>query len=128
MWYSNRWNKELVKVITGDLQGINVIITSDHGFLYTYQSLNEDNKMERSSFKKNIIEQGRRYVITDDQANPDYLVPVKGFYNNNGYQVFAPRENIRIKGAGGMNFVHGGMSLQEMVVPVIRYKYLRIWI
>lgn len=117
--------KNLVKIITGELNGLNVIITSDHGFLYTYQSLNEDNKMERSSFKKNIIEQGRRYVITDDQANPDYLVPVKGFYNNNGYQVFAPRENIRIKGAGGMNFVHGGMSLQEMVVPVIRYKYLR---
>lgn len=117
--------KNLVKIITGELNGLNIIITSDHGFLYTYQSLNEDDKMERSSFKKNIIEKGRRYVITDDQANPDYLVPVKGFYNNNGYQVFAPRENIRIKGAGGMNFVHGGMSLQEMVVPVIRYKYLR---
>lgn len=117
--------KNLVKIITGELNGLNVIITSDHGFLYTYQSLNEDDKMERSSFKKNIIEQGRRYVITDSQANPDYLVPVKGFYNDNGYQVFAPRENIRIKGAGGMNFVHGGMSLQEMVVPVIRYKYLR---
>lgn len=26
---------------------------------------------------------------------------------------------------GGMNFVHGGISLQEMVVPVIEYHYLR---
>ena len=24
-----------------------------------------------------------------------------------------------------MNFVHGGISLQEMVVPVIEYHYLR---
>ena len=26
---------------------------------------------------------------------------------------------------GGLNFVHGGISLQEMVVPLIEYKYLR---
>ena len=33
---------------------------------------------------------------------------------------------IRIKmNGGGMNFVHGGISLQEMVVPVIEYHYLR---
>lgn len=39
---------------------------------------------------------------------------------------YAPRENIRIKmNGGGMNFVHGGTSLQEMVVPVIEYQHLR---
>ena len=26
---------------------------------------------------------------------------------------------------GGLNFVHGGISLQEMVVPLIDYRYLR---
>lgn len=26
---------------------------------------------------------------------------------------------------GGLNFVHGGISLQEMTVPVIEYHYLR---
>ena len=52
-------------------------------------------------------------------------MPVKGFYEEDGYNAFAPRENIRIKGAGGVNFVHGGISLQELVVPVIKYKYLR---
>lgn len=41
------------------------------------------------------------------------------------FGVFAPRENIRIKmNGGGMNFVHVGISLQEMVVPVIEYHYL----
>lgn len=115
----------LVKMITGSLNGLNVIITSDHGFLYTYQPLNEDDKMERSSFKQDIIEQGRRYVLSDMNANPDYLIDVKGFYNEDGYKAYAPRENIRIKGSGGQNFVHGGTSLQELVVPVIKYKYMR---
>lgn len=115
----------LVKVITNSLNGLNVVITSDHGFLYTHKPLNNSDRMERSSFKQDIIEQGRRYVITDDKANPDFLMPVKGFYKNDGYQAFAPRENIRIKGSGGQNFVHGGASLQELVVPVIKYKFLR---
>lgn len=117
--------KNLVNVICNDLQGVNVLITSDHGFLYTYQELSEEDKMERSSFKQNIIEQGRRYVITDNEANPDFLMPVKGIYNEAKMLGFAPRENIRIKGAGGVNFVHGGTCLQEMCVPVITYKYLR---
>lgn len=117
--------KNLVNVICNDLQGVNVLITSDHGFLYTYQELSEEDKMERSSFKQNIIEQGRRYVITNDEANPDFLMTVKGIYNDANMLGFAPRENIRIKGAGGVNFVHGGTSLQEICVPVITYKYLR---
>lgn len=115
----------LVNVICSSLSGINIIVTSDHGFLYTYQELNEEDKMERSSFKKNIIEQGRRYVITDSEADPDFLMPVKGIYNKADMLGFAPRENIRIKGAGGINFVHGGTSLQEMCVPVIKFRYLR---
>ena len=36
------------------------------------------------------------------------------------------QENIRIKIKGSsLNFVHGGISLQEMVVPVINYHFLR---
>ena len=117
--------KNLVRIITGELNGINILITSDHGFIYTYEPLQEDDKLDRSDFKKDIIEQDRRHIITDMDAHPDFLIPITGFYNDNGYQAFSPRENIRIKGAGGLNFVHGGASLQEMVVPVIQYKYLR---
>ena len=117
--------KNLVSVICGELNGLNVLITSDHGFLYTYEELREDDKMERKDFKQNVIEQGRRYVITDKDANPDFLMPVKGIYNEADLLGFAPRENIRIKCAGGTRFVHGGTSLQEMCVPIIQYKYLR---
>lgn len=115
----------LVKIITGNLNGLNVVITSDHGFLYNYQSLVASDKMERSSFKKDIIEQDRRYVLIDNEADPEFLMQIKGFYNEDGYKAFAPRENIRIKGSGKQNFVHGGASLQELVVPIIKYKFLR---
>lgn len=44
--------KNLVNVICNELQGLNVIITSDHGFLYTYKELTESDMMERSSLRK----------------------------------------------------------------------------
>ena len=45
---------------------------------------------------------------------------------DNNYDAFAPRESVRIKKkGGGLNFVHGGISLQEMVVPIIEYRFLR---
>ena len=117
--------KNLVKMITNELNGLSIVITADHGFLYTYEALCEDDKLDKSSFKKDIIEQDRRHIITDMDAKPDFMIEVKGFYNNNGYKAFSPREAIRLKGSGSLNFVHGGASLQEMVVPVIQYKYLR---
>ena len=101
------------------------MVTSDHGFIYTYEPLAEDDKLSKSDFKKDIIKHERRYIITDMDARPDFLIPVKGFYNDNGFQAFSPRENIRIKGSGSLNFVHGGASLQEMVVPVVQYRFLR---
>ena len=117
--------KNLINIITSTLSGINIVVTADHGFLYTYEPLNEEDKMERTSFAKEIIEQGRRYVLTNKEADPDFLIKVKSFMNEAGILSFTPRENIRIKGAGGQNFVHGGISLQEMIVPVITYRYLR---
>ena len=52
------------------------------------------------------------------------MLPVK--FMDDGYDAFSPRESVRIKKkGGGLNFVHGGISLQEMVVPVIEYHYLR---
>lgn len=39
---------------------------------------------------------------------------------------YAPQDTVRIKVQGGSeNYVHGGISLQEMVVPVIVYKGMR---
>ena len=39
-----------------------------------------------------------------------------------GFEGFAPRENVHSSGPGGTNnYVHGGMSLQELCVPVIGF-------
>ena len=133
--------KNLVRIIVNEFGGTNILITADHGFLYTYSPLTEDDKVDKSSFngmdKVNsggagregtlgCVEYGRRYAIMQKGAQPNYLLPVKFLGGNTEYDGFAPRESIRIKmNGGGLNFVHGGISLQEMVVPVIEYHYLR---
>ena len=118
--------KNLVRIIVNDFGGTNILITADHGFLYTYSPLTEDDKVDKTSFYGMDVEYGRRYAIMQKGAQPNYLLPVKFLGGNTEFDGFAPRENIRIKmSGGGMNFVHGGISLQEMVVPVVEYHHLR---
>lgn len=119
--------KNLVKIIVNDFGGSNIMITADHGFLYTYSPLTEEDKAEKSDFAPRIVEYGRRYAILTKGADPDFLLPVKLLSGRTDYAGYAPRESIRIKtsAGSGMNFVHGGISLQEMCVPLIEYKHLR---
>lgn len=118
--------KNLVRIIVNEFGGTNIYITADHGFLYTYKPLTEDSKVDKTTETANDVEIDRRYLITRKGVKPDFLLPVNFLGGKTEYDAFAPRESVRIKKkGGGLNFVHGGISLQEMVVPVIEYKYLR---
>lgn len=118
--------KNLVRIIVNEFSGTKIYITADHGFLYTYSPLTEDDKVDKTGFINRIVEYGRRFAIMQKEANPDYLLPIKFMEGSAEYDAYAPRENVRIKmNGGGLNFVHGGISLQEMVVPVVEYQFLR---
>lgn len=119
--------KNMVRIIANEWGGANIIITSDHGFLYTNSPLKEDDKVNLESQDDQRIEVGRRYAIMHNSYHSNFLLPVKFIAGDNPhYGGWAPRETIRIKmKGGGLNFVHGGISLQEMVVPVIEYHFLR---
>lgn len=116
--------KNIVRIIRNEFSGTRVYITADHGFLYTYSPLSEDAKVDKTTPSEQDVEIDRRYLITRKGVTPDYLLPVK--FMDDRYDAFAPRASVRIKKkGGGLNFVHGGISLQEMVVPIIEYHYLR---
>ena len=118
----------IVKIIVNDLSGVNIFITADHGFLYTYKPLEESQKISRQTFNGDILELGRRYALVSPETTADYLLPVKTERTIGGKPMkgYAPQDTVRIKvQGGGENYVHGGISLQEMVVPVIVYKGMR---
>lgn len=118
--------KNLVRMITNDMKGTNILITADHGFLYSYKPLDESDKAEREFISGNIIELDRRYVIADGDCSAMHMLRIPMTQFDSTLTGFTPLDNIRMKKQGsGMNYVHGGVSLQEIAVPVIEFKNLR---
>ncbi len=118
--------KNLVRLLTNDLSAANILITADHGFLYSYKPLEESDKAEKSFVSGRIIELDRRYVIADGDCTADHMLKIPLKHVNSDLAGFTPLDNIRMKKqGGGMNYVHGGISLQECVVPVIEFKNIR---
>lgn len=118
----------LVRIITNELSGTNIFITADHGFLDTHRPLSESDKLDRRAFSGEVLELGRRYALTSPDTAAADLLPINLDRELHGANVrgYAPQDTVRMKvQGGGANYVHGGISLEEMVVPVILFKNLR---
>lgn len=118
---------ESVKVIRDDLGGTNIIITADHGFIYQREALEESDKIQKEEL--HAIEVKRRYMLSQKKKQvPGVLdISLDSIINNeHNLTAYVPRATIRYKIQGsGVNYVHGGASLQEIVIPLIQYKNLR---
>ena len=119
--------KNLVRIISNDLSGTTVVITADHGFIYTYHPLAESEKAEKSFLTGEVREPGRRYALAVKESSAEHMVRIPMMVESEEELVgYAPRNYLRIKQqGGGQRFVHGGISLQEIVVPVLTYKSIR---
>lgn len=118
----------VVKRICGVRPSCRIFITSDHGFIYTYKALSE---AEKFSFKHEDIVDAlgeKRCFVAKNPVDSDYLLSVRMVINNetNGLIGYAPLQTIRLKAFGGAsNYVHGGLSLEEMMVPVVDFDSVR---
>ncbi|WP_462406688.1 BREX-1 system phosphatase PglZ type A [Gracilibacillus sp. Marseille-QA3620] len=117
----------LTKIIRDDLSGTNILITADHGFIYQRDALLESDKMEKEDI--HTIEMKRRYMLSKEKREMDGILNINldsVIHNKHQLNVYVPKATIRFKLQGsGVNFVHGGASLQEVVVPLIKYKNIR---
>lgn len=99
----------------------NVIITSDHGFIFNDLKFEDKDKI---SIKEDAIESSSRYYLTH---NADNIEGVFKFNMANSEEIetsvptyiATPSGTNRFAAPGGYVFTHGGASLQEMLVPVI---------
>lgn len=118
----------LTKVAVNDLNISRVVVTADHGFLYTRDPLEERDKVSAADAHADVIKQGRRYIVAKSETTDNALFVKMNMVELDGgaYTGLAPRECVRIKKAGpGNNYVHGGLSLQECCVPVIEFRNRR---
>ncbi|MCI1589803.1 BREX-1 system phosphatase PglZ type A [Heyndrickxia oleronia] len=118
---------DLVKIIRDDLSGTTVYITADHGFLYQREPLEESDKIEQEQMDK--LEVKRRYILSKEKRDVPGQMAINlssVIKNELELTAYVPNGTIRNRMQGtGVNFVHGGASLQEIVVPLLSFKNRR---
>ncbi len=108
--------------------GSNILITSDHGYLYQNEELDES---EFTDFKVmgDVITDTRRFIIGNN-LQPGSAVKTwesKDVGLKEGRQVQIAKGMIRMRKQGsGSRFVHGGSMLQEIVVPVLHVNIKKV--
>lgn len=96
------------------------LITADHGFIYKRDQLTESDKISASG--TGIDFGGRRYAVSAQALDADGVTsyPLTAMFGNDDPRmVTVPLGADVFKASGGSCYVHGGCSLQEMLVPVI---------
>ena len=103
------------------------IVTADHGFIYKRDKLTESDKISGKSADKAFV--NRRFIVSkaaleDDGIDHMSMGHVLG--NEDSKVVSYPvSSNVFKVAGGGANYVHGGSSPQEMLVPVLEFKMER---
>lgn len=115
----------LVRKLYNNLQISNFYITADHGFLYRQNAICESQKYS-NIVSQNPIEASKRYILTDDDSlSIPYTTTVTLDEPNKNLRVINPYGYDLFKTQGaGIQYVHGGASLHETVIPIIHISEL----
>ena len=107
----------LIKRLTGYISAPKFFITADHGFLYKRDKLQEFDKV---SYPKEICAySNKRFLLTTEAVSEQGMASRMMAYLKGLYVTTPIGADIFKVAGGGQNYVHGGSSLQEMLVPVI---------
>ena len=117
---------ELIHRISTNVNTYRFIVTADHGFIYKRDKIAESDKIGGVSNKEAWI--NRRYIVSKEAVNDDGVQNMNlGYilgYEDDKVVTFPVSSNV-FKAGGGQNYVHGGSSPQEMLVPVLDVKMER---
>lgn len=111
----------LIKRLHATWNVTNVLITSDHGFIYNDVEFEDKDK---HSVPDEFLEKKTRYYLTaSDQTTEGIckydIESVSGMKSFQHVNVAVPIGTNRMAASGGYNFAHGGATLQEMIIPLI---------
>ena len=96
-------------------------VTSDHGFLYRRDEIRESDKINVADSKEAYV--NRRFIVSKSAVAGEGVasVPMSRILGNDDGKTasFPIGANVFKTAGGGQNFVHGGSSPQETLVPVL---------
>ncbi len=114
--------ERLVRKLAG-ANATHMVVTADHGFLYQHRALGEGEYLSEAPAGAEILDRNRRFVVGTGLAGSHGLrhfsAAAIGLAGET--EVLLPKSINRLRRQGsGSRFVHGGATLQEVVVPVLR--------
>lgn len=121
--------KELIDVIKKltNANATNIIITADHGFLFQNKPLDESDYLSAEA-KGEILYHDRRFVLGKNLEKNDSFkfFSAQDLKLKGSIDVLIPKSINRLRKQGsGSRFVHGGATLQEIIIPIIKVNKKR---
>jgi uncharacterized protein (TIGR02687 family) len=117
---------DLVKKIA-NVNGTNILVTADHGFIYQHQTLDESDFSE-ADVQGEVWKLSRRYVLgrglRGNASVQGFTAGQLGLSGDVAALIPKSINRLRVKGAGS-RFIHGGSSLQEVIVPLVKINKRR---
>ena len=115
----------LIKRLSTSANTVHFIVTADHGFLYQRDKLRESDKIGSIASREGT-HTDKRYCIADQPVAIEGVasLTLDAVLHNGDARIlsFPLGSDVFKTAGGGMNYVHGGSSPQEMIVPVIDVK------
>jgi uncharacterized protein (TIGR02687 family) len=118
----------LVGYIVNNLNGNHVVVTADHGFLFTETARVATSKSTLNEKPEGTILTKKRYLIGPKLPNNAAAWHGKSSVTagiDGDMEFWIPKGANLFHFVGGARFVHGGAMPQEIVVPVITVKHVR---
>ncbi len=113
--------KLMQKLVNANIS--NILVTADHGFLYQESMLEEHQYLsEKKAHGDQVLFKNHRFILGHDLKRADAFTTFSpaqlGMTGEIEAQVPKSIHRLRMPGSG-VRYVHGGATLQEIVVPVL---------
>lgn len=115
----------VIRYIVNQLSGTYIVVTADHGVLFTESPPGETDKSKLDDKPPGTVKAKKRYLIGYNL--PEYEDAWRGKTEvtarcAGGMEFWIPKGSNRFHFTGGARFIHGGAMPQEIVVPVITVR------
>lgn len=116
---------KLIQKISGSANTYRFIVTADHGFIYKRDKVTASDKIGGMSDANRLVK--RRYIVSKEPINEQGVCNIGLGYmlgsDDDKVISYSCSTNVfSVPGGAGLNYVHGGSSPQEMLVPVLDIK------
>jgi len=117
----------LVRVVVNTLNGGYVLVTADHGFVF--QNTTPD-RLDKHALEAppGARVAHKRYILGENLGRSDKVFHGKTEITasaKDDLEFWSPRGYGRFHFVGGARFVHGGLSLQEIMIPILIIREAR---